>query len=51
MLKKLVVAAGVAAALGLAAGHAAADPSACADVYVDVNGTVVEQTVCVPPAE
>ena len=51
MLKKVIVIAGIAGALGLAAGSAAADPSACVDVYLDVNGTVVEQSACVPPAE
>ncbi|HVE98682.1 MAG TPA: hypothetical protein VNA12_05825 [Mycobacteriales bacterium] len=51
MLKKVVLIAGVAAALGFAIAPASADPSACASVYVDVDGTVVEQTVCVPPAE
>lgn len=51
MLKKLVLVAGVAAALGFAIAPASAEPTACVDVYVDVNGTVVEQNACVPPAE
>ena len=50
-MKKLIVIAGIAASLGLAAGAASADPSVCADVYADLNGTVVDESVCLPPAE
>ena len=50
-MKKLIVIAGIAGALGLAAGAASADPSVCADVHLQVQDQVVEQSVCVPPAE
>lgn len=51
MLKKVVLVAGIAAALGFAVSPATANPTACVDIYVDANGTVVEQSACVPPAE
>jgi hypothetical protein len=50
VLKKIVIIAGIAGALGLAVGPASADPSACVDVYLQVNDQVVAQTACVPPA-
>ncbi len=49
MLKKVILIAGIAGALGLAIGPASADPSACVDVYLQVNDTVVAQSQCVPP--
>ncbi len=50
MLKKLVVIAGIAGALGLAVGPASADPSVCVDVHLQVQDQVVDQSACLPPA-
>ena len=47
MLKKIMAATAVAGALGIVATPASA-ALACVDVYLDVNGTVVAQTVCTP---
>ena len=46
MLKKIIAATAVAGALGLVAAPAMAE-TACVDVYLDLNGTVVAQTQCV----
>ena len=48
MLKKVLAVGALAGALGLAAVPAHADASACYDVYVQVNDTVVAQAGCLP---
>jgi hypothetical protein len=48
MLKKVLVAAAIAGTLGAVAAPSFADPSLCYDVYADVNGTVVDESGCLP---
>ena len=52
MIKRLVLAAAVATALGSAMGVASAEPSACLTTSVTVNGTEAPTngTNCLPPA-
>ena len=47
MLKKALAVAAVAGALSMLGGTASAS-TACLDLYIDVNGTVVAQNVCTP---
>lgn len=47
MLKKVILIAGIAGALGFIAAPANAAVTACYDVYINANGTVVEQADCV----
>ena len=49
MLKKVLAVAAIAGAAAFAT-PASAEPSVCLDVYIDVNGNVVAQNICVPPA-
>jgi hypothetical protein len=53
MIKRLVLAAAVATALGSAMGAASADPSVCLTSDITVNGTALPTngTTCLPPAE
>ena len=48
MLKKALVAAAVVSTLGIAAAPSFAANSLCYDVYADINGTVVDESGCLP---
>lgn len=47
MLKKVLVAAGIAGALGFIVAPASAATSVCYDVYADINGTVIDEEDCI----
>ena len=47
MLKKVLVAAAVAGTIGVVAAPSFAN-SVCYDVHADVNGTIVDESGCLP---
>ncbi len=48
-MRKLIAVAGIAAAVGFIVVPAQAEPVACVEIHLDVNGTPVDQSVCLPP--
>ena len=49
-MRRLIAAAGIAVGVAVLVVPAQAEPVACVEIHLDVNGTPVDQAICLPPA-